>query len=235
MDSLRLPPLNFDALPSPSKFHCQLPPITQPPLYPPVNCHQQYSSTTAPLLPSLSPLLNETAHVTATRTSPIASYRQSCSRTCSSPGSSSQSPSLMSPLPATLPLVHDIPSVTCVPIAPVKRAIETPKGIREVYTCPFRSCNRISSEHSNMKAHMRLHTGERPYVCRVASCRKSFRWKSSLTYHERALHSNARPYQCIPCRKSFVEKRKLRLHHQLCPAVRAVHSHMLQQDFKVPS
>lgn len=107
------------------------------------------------------------------------------------------------------------------PIAPVKRAIQTPKGIREVYTCPFPTCNRISSEHSNMKAHMRLHTGERPYVCRVASCRKSFRWKSSLTYHERALHSNSRPYQCISCRKSFVEKRKLRLHHQLCPAIRA--------------
>lgn len=107
------------------------------------------------------------------------------------------------------------------PKGPIKKTINTPRGVREVYACPYDRCARVSTEHSNMKAHMRMHTGERPYVCPVAGCAKSFKWKSSLTYHERALHTKARPYKCIPCRKSFVEKRKLKMHHDLCPAVRA--------------
>lgn len=107
-----------------------------------------------------------------------------------------------------------------IPRGPVKKTLATPRGLREVYACPFDNCERVSTEHSNMKAHMRMHTGERPYVCRHAGCMKTFRWKSSLTYHERALHTKARPYKCGPCRKSFVEKRKLRMHYDLCPAVR---------------
>lgn len=324
MDSLRLPPLNFDALPTTRRFlPFELPPIslpTQPlPQRPSTHlqspCNRQFSAsvqyithatntsfnatqsthsntTTAnnPLqkpLPSLSPLLNETAHVLMPPrlSSPIASYRQSTPQstptTTPSPTSSTSSTppiptyptptyrntsNILSPhssysstLPPSIPVslspsINDqqhlqprikplsqsrqtVPRQAVqienelppgMPLAPVKKAIQTPKGIREVYTCPFPSCTRISSEHSNMKAHMRLHTGERPYVCRVPSCRKSFRWKSSLTYHERALHSNSRPYQCIPCRKSFVEKRKLRLHLQLCPAARAAQSDVLR-------
>lgn len=242
MNSLRLAPLNFDALPNSRPLHCELPPISSQAHVPFIQYYGQYSHQpnipSLPVLPSLSPLLIEMAPLIPTRCSPVATYRQQSSRT-SSPASSSTS---------VPPIIHSLPSAvqpsctafesllpTNLPPAPVKSAIQTPKGVREVYTCPFPTCNRVSSEHSNMKAHMRLHTGERPYICRVASCRKSFRWKSSLTYHERALHSNSRPYQCLPCRKSFVEKRKLRLHHQLCPAVRAAHAEVLQYGkIKVP-
>lgn len=230
MDSLRLPPLRFAPLPSISQLQSELPPIERPVHDPATQCHRQHTRSSMPLLPSLSPLLTETEYSVRHRSSPIASFCQSNSHPSLSPlqtsspvlGTSAHDP------PATPPSDHA--SVTFVPVAPIKRSIQTPRGVRDVYTCPFQSCNRISSEHSNMKAHMRLHTGERPYVCRVATCRKSFRWKSSLTYHERALHSNARPYQCVPCRKSFVEKRKLRLHHQLCPAVRAAHAEIIRQQ-----
>lgn len=71
-----------------------------------------------------------------------------------------------------------------------------------------------------MKAHMRMHTGEKPYICRHADCLKAFRWKSSLTYHEKALHARAKPFKCTPCRRSFVEKRKLKMHYDLCPMVK---------------
>lgn len=231
MDSLRLPPLKF-TLPSISQLQSELPPhpAGQSMHAPVVQCHRQHAQSTMPLLPSLSPLLTETEYSVRQRSSPIASYCQSNSQPSLSPLPSSSSIPVtpVSDPPPTPPSKTN--SVNYVSIAPVKRSIHTPRGVRDVYTCPFQSCNRISSEHSNMKAHMRLHTGERPYVCRVASCRKSFRWKSSLTYHERALHSNARPYQCVPCRKSFVEKRKLRLHHQLCPAVRAAHAEIIRQQ-----
>ncbi|PXF48466.1 hypothetical protein BWQ96_01635 [Gracilariopsis chorda] len=89
--------------------------------------------------------------------------------------------------------------------------------MREVYACPFDNCARTSTEHSNLKAHMRMHTGERPYTCSAPGCRRNFRWKSSLTYHEKAIHTSVKPYKCSPCRKQFVEKRKYKMHLEMCP------------------
>lgn len=104
--------------------------------------------------------------------------------------------------------------------SPLKKTVNTARGVRDVYACPYPNCERVSTEQSNMKAHMRMHTGEKPYVCRNAGCMKAFRWKSSLTYHEKALHVKSRPFKCSPCRRSFVEKRKLRMHFDLCPVIR---------------
>jgi hypothetical protein len=89
---------------------------------------------------------------------------------------------------------------------------------REQFQCPY--CDKVSSENSNLKAHMRLHTGEKPYICQKDSCGKAFRWKSSLSYHQKAVHSNLRPYACQSCDKRFLEARKLQLHLDWCPAVR---------------
>eukprot|EP00178_Gracilaria_changii_P021419 TRINITY_DN63669_c0_g1_i1.p1 TRINITY_DN63669_c0_g1~~TRINITY_DN63669_c0_g1_i1.p1 ORF type:complete len:214 (+),score=42.19 TRINITY_DN63669_c0_g1_i1:219-860(+) len=102
---------------------------------------------------------------------------------------------------------------------PIKKTVSTSHGMREVYACPFHNCTRTSTEHSNLKAHMRMHTGERPYACSAPGCKKSFRWKSSLTYHEKAIHTSVKPYKCAPCRKQFVEKRKYKLHLEMCPYV----------------
>lgn len=93
-------------------------------------------------------------------------------------------------------------------------------GARETFRCPYPGCGKVSSEHSNLKAHYRTHTGETPYACQRPGCGKSFRWKSSLTYHEKALHSNLRPFACPACSKRFVERRKLQLHRDWCPAER---------------
>lgn len=268
MDSLRLPPLNFNSLPNPDSLDCVLPPIS--PFRHSLSFSGGRPSPSVPnFIPTLSPLFTATAPYPSHSLSPsppsglpydptlsVSTLSFSSSSSSSLPSSGVISSSLLPvnqpashPPPTTMPnpsirngrqpfdvQMHPTPFESTAPmdlatLIPVKRSIHTPKGARDVYTCPFPSCTRISSEHSNMKAHMRLHTGERPYVCRVATCRKSFRWKSSLTYHERALHTNSRPFQCTLCQKSFVEKRKLRLHHQLCPALKAKRNEMQSRQY----
>lgn len=42
-----------------------------------------------------------------------------------------------------------------------------------------------------LKAHRRKHTGETPYKCKILSCAKSFKWKSSLSSHMKSHEKSA--------------------------------------------
>ncbi|MED6242598.1 hypothetical protein ATANTOWER_007055, partial [Ataeniobius toweri] len=79
---------------------------------------------------------------------------------------------------------------------------------------PFRcqTCNKNFTQLAHLQKHYLVHTGEKPHECKV--CHKRFSSTSNLKTHQR-LHSGERPYQCKLCPARFAQFIHLKLHKRL--------------------
>ncbi|ESO95112.1 hypothetical protein LOTGIDRAFT_80190, partial [Lottia gigantea] len=66
-------------------------------------------------------------------------------------------------------------------------------------------CNVTCTNNGQLKGHVRVHTGEKPFRCDYINCDRSFARNEELTRHRR-IHSGIRPHHCQTCGKYFGRK-----------------------------
>eukprot|EP01084_Bolivina_argentea_P022461 41749_1 len=86
------------------------------------------------------------------------------------------------------------------------------KRITKINLQQCKQCGKMLKSKSNLKRHMRTHTGYKPYSCDI--CGKAFCQSGTLTVHRRT-HTGEKPYKCDICNKSFGTSGTLKNHQRI--------------------
>lgn len=94
---------------------------------------------------------------------------------------------------------------------PIEGRSRTPPSERP-YACPVETCPRRFSRSDELTRHMRTHTGQKPFQCRI--CMRNFSRSDHLTTHIRT-HTGEKPFACETCGRRFARSDERRRHMKI--------------------
>ncbi|XP_047463561.1 early growth response protein 1-like [Mugil cephalus] len=97
------------------------------------------------------------------------------------------------------------------PRKPRKSQCKTPPHERP-YACPAAGCDRRFSRSDELTRHVRVHTGQKPFQCRI--CMRSFSRSDHLTTHIRT-HTGEKPFACAECGRKFARSDERKRHAKI--------------------